>query len=49
MTVVWTLPGKYRTGLGDAVAQQSANFVVKIVLVSIAASGLGYSLASAED
>jgi hypothetical protein len=31
MTVVWTLPGKYRTGLGDAVAQQSANFVVEMV------------------
>jgi hypothetical protein len=40
MTVDWTLPGKSPTELGDTAAQQSANFVVKIVLVSIAASGL---------
>jgi hypothetical protein len=49
MTVDWTLPGKSPTELGDTAAQQSANFVVKIVLVSIAASGLSYSLGSAED
>jgi|BarGraIncu00222A_1022003.scaffolds.fasta_scaffold705537_1 hypothetical protein len=45
MTVVWTLPGKSRTGLGDAAAQQSANFVVEMVWGSIATATLSYSLA----
>jgi hypothetical protein len=38
------LPGKSRTELGDAAAQQSANFVDEMVLGSIAASGLSYCL-----
>jgi hypothetical protein len=45
---MWTLPGKSRTELGDVAAQQSANFVDEMILGSIAASQLSYSLAGAE-
>src|SRR6202023_2404636 len=50
-TVIWTLPGTFGhqqtncAELGDAAAQQSANFVVEVALRSIAASQLSYSLA----
>jgi hypothetical protein len=51
MTVIWTLPGTFGhqqtngAELGDAEAQQSANFVVEVALRSIAVSQLSYSLA----
>jgi hypothetical protein len=52
--VIWTLPGTFRpqqsghlTGadLGDAAAQQSANFVIEATFPSIATLQLSYSLA----
>jgi hypothetical protein len=55
MIVIWTLPGTFDpqqtngSELGDATAQQSANFVVEMVLGSIAVSGLSYSLAVRKD
>ena len=54
MIVIWTLPGTFRpqqssdlTGadLGDAAAQQSANFVIEATFLSIATLRLSYSLA----